>query len=118
MGLGHLKYCTLKYSSNSNIDNKMTKIKDIQPREVWSIFDQMLQIPRPSNHEDKIQDWAVNFGESLGLETIKDEIGNVIISKPATSGMENLKGVIFQGHLDMVPQKKQRQQSRLCFRPD
>ncbi|MBT3386041.1 MAG: aminoacyl-histidine dipeptidase [Prolixibacteraceae bacterium] len=83
----------------------MTKIKDIQPREVWSIFDQMLQIPRPSNHEDKIQDWAVNFGESLGLETIKDEIGNVIISKPATSGMENLKGVIFQGHLDMVPQK-------------
>jgi len=83
----------------------MTKIKDIQPKEVWSIFDQMLQIPRPSNHEDKIQDWAVNFGESLGLETIKDEIGNVIIRKPATAGMENMKGVIFQGHLDMVPQK-------------
>ena len=83
----------------------MTKIKDIQPTEVWSIFDQILQIPRPSNHEDKIQDWAVNFGESLGLETIKDEIGNVIIRKPATPGMENLKGVIFQGHLDMVPQK-------------
>ena len=83
----------------------MTKIKDIKPTEVWSIFDQMLQIPRPSNHEDKIQDWAVNFGESLGLETIKDEIGNVIIRKPASPGMENLKGVIFQGHLDMVPQK-------------
>lgn len=83
----------------------MTQIKDIKPTEVWSIFDQMLQIPRPSNYEDKIQDWAVNFGESLGLETIKDEIGNVIIRKPATPGMENLKGVIFQGHLDMVPQK-------------
>lgn len=83
----------------------MTEIKNIQPTEIWSIFDQMLQIPRPSNHEDKIQDWAVNFGKSLGLQTIKDEIGNVIIRKPATPGMENRKGVIFQGHLDMVPQK-------------
>ena len=83
----------------------MTKIKDINPKEVWSIFDQMTQIPRPSNHEEKIQDWAVNYGKSLGLETIKDEVGNVIIRKPASAGMENRKGVIFQGHLDMVPQK-------------
>lgn len=65
----------------------------------------MTQIPRPSNHEDKIQDWAVNFGESLGLETLKDEAGNVIIRKSATPGMENRKGIILQGHLDMVPQK-------------
>ncbi len=83
----------------------MKNIKDIQPKEVWSIFHQMTQIPRPSKHEDKIQDWAVKFGEDLGLETIKDEVGNVIIRKPATAGMENRKGVIFQGHLDMVPQK-------------
>jgi dipeptidase D len=83
----------------------MSEIKNIQPTEVWSIFDQMLEIPRPSNHEDKIQDWAMKFGKDLGLETIKDEVGNVIIRKPATAGMENCKGVIFQGHLDMVPQK-------------
>ena len=83
----------------------MTQIKDIQPTEVWSIFDEMLQIPRPSNHEDKIQDWAVNFGKKLGFKTVKDEVGNVIIKKPATPGMENRKGVVFQGHLDMVPQK-------------
>lgn len=81
------------------------EIKNILPTEVWSIFDQMLEIPRPSNHEDKIQAWAVKFGEDLGLETIKDEVGNVIIKKPATPGMENRKGVVFQGHLDMVPQK-------------
>jgi dipeptidase D len=81
------------------------EIKNINPTEVWSIFDQMTQIPRPSNHEEKIQDWAVNFGESLGLETLKDEVGNVIIRKPATKGMEDRKGIIFQGHLDMVPQK-------------
>jgi len=83
----------------------MTQIKDIQPTEVWSIFDQILQIPRPSNHEEKIQEWAFNFGKSLGLETSKDEAGNVIIRKPATPGMEKRKGVILQGHLDMVPQK-------------
>ena len=83
----------------------MTQIKDIQPKEVWSIFEQMLQIPRPSKHEDKIQEWAENFGKSLGLETVKDDAGNVIIKKPATPGMENRKGVILQGHLDMVPQK-------------
>ncbi len=83
----------------------MTQIKDIQPVEVWSVFDQILQIPRPSYHEEKIQDWAFNFGKSLGLETSKDEAGNVIIRKPATPGMENRKGVILQGHLDMVPQK-------------
>ncbi len=83
----------------------MSKIKDIQPTEVWSIFDQILQIPRPSFHEEKIQEWAENFGKSLGLETIKDATGNVIIKKPATPGMENKKGVIIQGHLDMVPQK-------------
>jgi dipeptidase D len=83
----------------------MTKIKDIQPVEIWSVFDEMLQIPRPSKHEEKIQEWAVNFGKNLGLETIKDEVGNIIIRKPATPGMENCKGVILQGHLDMVPQK-------------
>jgi len=81
------------------------EIKNLNPVEVWSVFDQMLQIPRPSKHEEKIQEWAVNFGNHLGLETIKDEVGNVIIRKPATPGMENCKGVILQGHLDMVPQK-------------
>lgn len=83
----------------------MTKIKDIKPVEIWGIFDQILQIPRPSHHEEKIQDWAENFGKNLGLETIKDEVGNVIIRKPATPGKENCKGVVLQGHLDMVPQK-------------
>jgi dipeptidase D len=82
-----------------------SKIQNLKPVEVWRIFDQMLAIPRPSKHEERIQDWAVNFGKSLGLETMKDEAGNVIIRKSATPGMENRKGVILQGHLDMVPQK-------------
>jgi hypothetical protein len=49
MGVGHLKYCTFKYSLNSKFENDMKNIKDIEPNEVWQIFDQMLQIPRPSN---------------------------------------------------------------------
>ncbi len=80
-------------------------IKNLDPKPLWAIFYEMTQIPRPSYHEEKIQEWAFNFGKSLGLETSKDEAGNVIIRKPATPGMENRKGVILQGHLDMVPQK-------------
>ncbi len=83
----------------------MSKIKDIEPIEVWQIFDQILRIPRPSGHEKEIEEWAVAYGKSLELPTSIDDAGNVIIRKPATPGMENRKGVILQGHLDMVPQK-------------
>lgn len=81
------------------------EIYNIEPKEVWQHFYSLTQVPRPSKHEDKIQEFMVKFGNDLGLETIKDEIGNVIIKKPATAGMENRKGVVLQGHLDMVPQK-------------
>lgn len=80
-------------------------ILNLEPSRLWNHFYSLTQIPRPSKKEEKIQEFMVNFGKSLGLETIKDEVGNVIIRKPATPGMENRKGVILQGHLDMVPQK-------------
>jgi dipeptidase D len=73
-----------------------TEIKSLEPKEVWEYFYQLTQIPRPSKSEEKIQEFMVNFGKSLGLETIKDEVGNVIIRKPATPGMENRKGVILK----------------------
>jgi dipeptidase D len=82
-----------------------TDLEKLKPAEVWSIFGQILQIPRPSSHEEKIREFVAGFGKNLGLETITDEAGNVIIRKPATPGMENRKGVVLQGHLDMVPQK-------------
>jgi aminoacyl-histidine dipeptidase len=81
------------------------EIIKLQPGEVWANFYELTRIPRPSHHEDQIREFMVNFGKSLGLDTHKDEAGNVIIRKPATPGMENRKGVILQGHLDMVPQK-------------
>jgi dipeptidase D len=80
------------------------EIRNLEPKAVWEFFYQLTQVPRPSKHEDKIQAFMVKFGNDLGLETIKDEVGNVIIRKPATPGMENCKGVVLQGHLDMVPQ--------------
>ena len=81
------------------------EISTLTPAEVWENFYQLTRIPRPSFHEEKVQEFVYNFGKSLGLETLKDEAGNIIVRKPATSGLENRKGVILQGHLDMVPQK-------------
>ncbi|QZT38728.1 aminoacyl-histidine dipeptidase [Halosquirtibacter xylanolyticus] len=81
------------------------EIKNLDPQIIWEHFYDLTQIPRPSKHEDAIQDFMVAFGEKLGLETLKDEVGNVLIRKAATPGMEDRKGVILQGHLDMVPQK-------------
>ena len=83
----------------------MSNIKDLKPAEIWKHFHTLTQIPRPSKKEAEIIEYMKKFGEDLGLETIVDEVGNVIIKKPATAGMENRKGVVLQGHLDMVPQK-------------
>lgn len=83
----------------------MSEIANLAPKAVWKIFSDLCDIPRPSKKEEKAVEYAKNFGEKLGLETIVDEVGNVIIKKPATPGMEDRKTVVFQGHLDMVPQK-------------
>jgi len=81
------------------------EIIKLEPKAVWENFYKLTQVPRPSKKEEKIQAFMVNFGKSLGLVTEKDSVGNVLIRKPATKGMENRKGIILQGHLDMVPQK-------------
>ena len=81
------------------------EIAGLEPKVVWENFYKLTQVPRPSKKEEKIQAFMMNFGKSLGLVTEKDSIGNVLIRKPATPGMENRKGIVFQGHLDMVPQK-------------
>jgi dipeptidase D len=81
-----------------------TNLKSLKPEALWRHFETLTQIPRPSRKEERIIEVVKKFGESLGLETIVDEVGNVIIKKPATKGMEDRKGVVLQGHLDMVPQ--------------
>jgi dipeptidase D len=83
----------------------MNDIRKLEPGPLWSFFYDITQIPHPSKKEKKITDYVVKFGKDHKLETIVDKIGNVIIRKPATKGMEKRQGVILQTHLDMVPQK-------------
>ncbi len=80
-------------------------IKELKPERVWNHFYSLTQIPRPSKKEEKAIQYLEDFGKSLALETIRDEVGNIIIRKPATPGMEKRKGIILQAHIDMVPQK-------------
>ncbi len=80
-------------------------IQNLDPQIVWKNFYALTEIPRPSKHEELSVEYMYNWGKERGLETIKDEVGNIIIRKPATPGCENMKGVILQGHIDMVPQK-------------
>ena len=81
------------------------QIQDLEPQVIWKNFYALTQIPRPSKHEEKAIEYLYNWGKEHGFETIKDETGNIIIRVPATPGMENRKGIIMQGHMDMVPQK-------------
>lgn len=80
-------------------------IKNLEPTEIWGHFADLNAVPRPSKKEEKIIQFMVNFGNKLQLETLVDKIGNILIKKPASKGMENRKTVILQGHLDMVHQK-------------
>jgi len=81
------------------------EIRDLEPKTVWNNFAKLNSVPRPSKKEERVIAFAKDFGENLGLPTYVDGVGNVIISKPATVGMENRKMVVLQSHLDMVCQK-------------
>ena len=81
------------------------EITQLEPQIIWKNFAALNAVPRPSKKEGKVIEFIKNFGENLGLETNVDEIGNVIIKKPATSGMEDRKSIVLQSHLDMVCQK-------------
>ena len=83
----------------------MNEIKNLNPQCVWKNFHALTQIPRPSGHLEKIQQFLLDFGKEAGVEVFKDAAGNIVMKKPASPGMENRKGVILQAHMDMVPQK-------------
>lgn len=83
----------------------MNDILNLEPKSIWKNFSALNEVPRPSKKEERVIQFMMDFGKNLGLETIKDQVGNVIIKKPASSGMENRKTVVLQSHLDMVCQK-------------
>ena len=81
------------------------ELTQIEPQIIWKNFAALNSIPRPSKKEEKVIAFIKAFGENLGLETSVDEVGNVIIKKPATPGMEDRRTTVLQSHLDMVCQK-------------
>ena len=82
-----------------------SEIKNLEPKAVWKNFADLNAVPRPSKKEERVIQFMVDFGNNLNLETMVDKVGNVIIRKPASAGMENRKMVVMQSHLDMVHQK-------------
>lgn len=80
-------------------------VREQEPQVLWNHFADLNAVPRPSKKEERVRAFMVAFGKSLGLEVIEDAIGNVIIKKPASPGMEDRKSIIMQSHLDMVHQK-------------
>lgn len=86
-------------------DNMNEAIRKLEPIVIWNKFADLNAVPRPSKKEERVIAFMKDFGLNLGLETIEDEVGNVIIRKPATRGMEDRKSIVLQSHLDMVHQK-------------
>lgn len=82
-----------------------TVFNELQPQSVWGYFEEICQVPRPSKKEEKIREYLLEFGKKHGLDTQRDEIGNVIIRKPAMPGKGNVKAVVLQSHMDMVCEK-------------
>lgn len=81
------------------------EIYTLKPERLWYYFGEILKIPRPSKKEEKIAAYLMEFGKQHGLEALRDDIGNVIIRKPASAGKENVKSVVLQSHMDMVCEK-------------
>lgn len=83
----------------------MSDIQKLKPAPLWQYFHDITLIPRPSKSEQGMISYLMEFGRRHGVETITDEVGNVIMRKPASKGQEGRKTVILQSHIDMVPQK-------------
>ncbi len=82
-----------------------SEIRNLEPKQLWNKFADLNAVPRASKKEEQVIAFMKDFGKKLNLETIEDEVGNVIIKKPATSGMEDRETIVMQSHLDMVHQK-------------
>lgn len=83
----------------------MSELSQLSPQPLWDIFAKICSIPHPSYHEAQLAEYIMSWAKEKGLHAERDQVGNILIRKPATAGMENRKPVALQAHLDMVPQK-------------
>ena len=81
-------------------------IKDLEPKALWSNFYSLTRCPRPSKHEDAVRNFLVKWAKDKKIDCRVDKVGNVIMTKPATKGMEKRRPVVLQAHMDMVPQAR------------
>ena len=81
-------------------------IKNLEPKELWNNFYLLTRCPRPSKHEEIVRDFLVKWAKEKKIDCRVDKVGNIIMTKPATKGMENRKTVVLQAHMDMVPQAR------------
>ena len=81
------------------------EVKDLKPELIWKCFDEITKVPRPSTHEEQIRAYLLDFAQKHHLEVRTDEVGNVVMCKPASKGHENAPTVILQAHMDMVAEK-------------
>ena len=83
----------------------MSELSQLSPQPLWDIFAKICSIPHPSYHEEQLAEHIMGWAKEKGLHAERDQVGNILIRKGATAGMENRKPVVLQAHLDMVPQK-------------
>ncbi|TDB48294.1 beta-Ala-His dipeptidase [Photorhabdus luminescens] len=83
----------------------MSELSQLSPQPLWDIFAKICSIPHPSHHEEALATHIVQWAQEKGLHVERDQVGNILIRKPASKGLENRKAVVLQAHLDMVPQK-------------
>ncbi|AHG21358.1 aminoacyl-histidine dipeptidase [Chania multitudinisentens RB-25] len=83
----------------------MSELSQLSPQPLWDIFAKICSIPHPSYHEEALAQHILNWAKEKNLHAERDRVGNILLRKPATKGMENRKPVALQAHLDMVPQK-------------
>ena len=88
-------------------DHHNHPVRQLEPADLWNRFADLNAIPRPSKHEGKVVEWLHEWAASKGLESLQDEVGNVLIKKPSTPGLESRKTVVLQSHVDMVCQKNE-----------
>ena len=83
----------------------MSEIANLKPAAIWSNFHALTQVPRPSGHLEKVQQFLLDWAKEHNVEAFQDPAGNIVMRKPATPGYEDRKVVLLQAHMDMVPQK-------------
>jgi len=83
----------------------MSEIRNLEPQSLWGYFDDLCKIPRPSKKEEKVIAFLMDWAKQHNIEAVKDEVGNILMKKPATPGMGNKKTIIMQSHMDMVCEK-------------